>query len=81
MNQQPATRLPNLSHRLVQNNMVELYGKGMKQHFGIGIPFNIVSGFVQLFNNGLLLADAGDFVQPLGKVKFIFREMNIFSTH
>ena len=63
-----------LRHNLgfILNYMVQFNGKGMKQHFGVGIAFYIIGSFVQFFNNGLLLAYACYFVQALGKFFFVF---------
>ena len=47
----------------------------MEQHLGIGISFNIITGFIQLFYNSLLLGKTGDFIQPHGKILFVFGQM------
>lgn len=41
----------------ILDNMIEFYGKRLEQDFTVGIPFNIVSGFVYFFNNGFLLTN------------------------
>lgn len=35
-------RLAHLNYRMVGNNMVEFNGKRHKQHFGVGVTFNMV---------------------------------------
>ena len=37
--------------------MIKLNSKGMKEDFGVGIAFNIISGLVQFFYNRLLLTE------------------------
>src|SRR6478735_10098562 len=50
--------------------MIYFDGKGMKQHFGIGIALYIIYRFIELFNNRLLLMNRGDLVKPCCKILF-----------
>ena len=60
--------------------MVQLDAKGMKKHFGVGVAFNIVTGFVKLLNNGFLLADAAELVEAQGKIKFVVHASAAFTS-
>ena len=55
--------------------MKEFNGKGVKQHFAVGVAFYVVSSLVQLLNNGLLLVNIGQFIEPDGKIKY-FAQIN-----
>ena len=47
--------------------MVQLNGKCMKEHFGIGISFNIIGGIVQFSDNGFLLGNVAELIESQGK--------------
>jgi hypothetical protein len=49
-------------HHFIPYYVIQLNGERMKQHLAIGIAFNIVSSFVQLFNDRLLLLDTGNLI-------------------
>ena len=49
----------------------------MKEDLGVGIAFYIICSPVQFFYNCLLLTDIGKTVQPISKVFFIIRQVNI----
>ena len=44
----------------------------MEEHFAMGIPFYIITGPVQLLNNGFLLFDRSEFIEPDSKILFLF---------
>ena len=50
--------------------MVQLNGKGVKKHFGVGVTLHVVAGFVEFIDNGLLLGNATEFVKAAGKISF-----------
>jgi hypothetical protein len=57
--------------------MIKLNSKGMKEDLGVGIAFYIIGSPVQFLDNGLLLTDIGKLVQPVSKIFFVIRQMNI----
>ncbi len=51
-----------LHYYLITYNMVQLNSECMKQHLAIGIPFDVVGGFIQFLDDRLLLLDACYFI-------------------
>ncbi len=50
---------------------MQLNAECMKEHFSVGIAFNVVAGLIEFLYDGFLLADAAELVKPHGKVKFV----------
>ena len=48
--------------------MVQFDGEGVEEHFSVGIALNIISGFVEFFDDNLLLTYRGNFVEALRKI-------------
>ena len=59
----PKRKTSGFQHDTVLQNMVKLDGQGMEQHFTMGIPFNVITGPVQLLYDSLLLLYSGNFIK------------------
>ena len=64
-------KLLHFYHHLILYYVVKLYGKCMKEHFSVGISFNVVAGSIQFFDNGLLLFYSGNLIEPFCKIQLI----------
>src|SRR6187200_183947 len=64
-------------YNFVLNDMIKLNSECMKEDLGVGIAFYVISSPVQFFYNRLLLTDIGKTVQPVRKIFFIIRQVNI----
>ena len=61
INSKPVSSL-HQNYSFVANNMIQLNGECMKEHFSIGIAFNIINGLIQFISNGFLLFYGTNFI-------------------